>query len=93
MLPRCIIPDKHFVASINVPICAPQQTIIVSESFAGKNLVARHRLVNAALADESGALPFHSLTILAKTPDQWSTDKKIPSSPQCAGGDGRGLLR
>mmetsp|Transcript_59032 Transcript_59032/g.133699 ORF Transcript_59032/g.133699 Transcript_59032/m.133699 type:complete len:147 (+) Transcript_59032:51-491(+) len=70
------------------------KVVLVSEAFEGKNLVARHRLVNGALADPStGALPFHSLTIVAKTPEQWDKDTTVPASPQCAGGDGSGLKR
>jgi hypothetical protein len=58
--------------------------------------VKRHRLVNQALADPSSPgthLPFHSLTIVAKTPAQWASDASVPPSPLCAGGDGSGLRR
>ena len=68
------------------------KVIVVSESFAGKKLLERHRLVNSALLDESGALPFHSLSIgAAKTPDEWAVKNTVPESPKCAGGDGRGM--
>mmetsp|Transcript_22083 Transcript_22083/g.26056 ORF Transcript_22083/g.26056 Transcript_22083/m.26056 type:complete len:140 (-) Transcript_22083:167-586(-) len=66
------------------------KAIIVTEEFHGKSLVARHRLVNSILMSESGVLPFHSLTIIAKTPDQWAIDNNVAPSPKCAGGDGRG---
>lgn len=39
---------------------------IVSDAFAGKSLVARHRLVYAALSDEFAA-GLHALSIEAKT--------------------------
>jgi BolA protein len=42
---------------------------IVSETFAGKSRVDRHRLVNAALADELDA-GVHALAISAKAPGE-----------------------
>jgi stress-induced morphogen len=73
------------------------KVVVVSEAFEGKRPLQRHRAVNAAIVDRSpsqdGALPFHSLTIVAKTPTQWKESRAVPDSPQCAGGDGSGLLR
>ena len=67
---------------------------MVSEAFADKRLVARHRLINAALLDEDGTLGFHSLSIgAAKTPAEWGVSAEVPASPQCMGGDGSGLKR
>lgn len=67
------------------------KVVIVSEKFADQRLLARHRAVNAALCDDSGALPFHSLSVAAaKTPVEWSRDHEVRQSPKCAGGDGRG---
>ncbi|HEY1811966.1 MAG TPA: BolA family protein [Kofleriaceae bacterium] len=42
---------------------------IVSAAFAGKSLIERHRLVNAALADELKG-PIHALTFDAKAPGE-----------------------
>jgi BolA protein len=42
---------------------------IVSPLFAGKSLVARHRLVHSALADELAA-GVHALAIVAKAPGE-----------------------
>jgi stress-induced morphogen len=73
------------------------KVVVVSDRFEGQRPLQRHRAVNAAIVKrsptEDGALPFHSLTIVAKTPAQWSEDASVPDSPQCAGGDGSGLLR
>ena len=70
------------------------KVIIVSDEFADKRLLARHRAVSAALSDESGQLPFHSLSVAAaKTPDEWGVSNAVPASPKCAGGDGRGMLQ
>jgi BolA protein len=70
------------------------KVVIVSDSFAGIRLIARHRAVNQSLLDGDGALPFHSLSIAAaKTPEEWSQNQDVPASPKCAGGDGRGMLR
>ena len=40
---------------------------IVSEAFAGKSLIQRHRLVMSALAEEMKG-PIHALTLDVKTP-------------------------
>lgn len=42
---------------------------IVSTAFAGKSLVQRHRLINAALADELKG-PIHALTMDTLTPEE-----------------------
>jgi stress-induced morphogen len=42
---------------------------IVSEAFAGKSLVQRHRLVMSALSEELKG-PIHALTLDVKTPDE-----------------------
>ncbi len=42
---------------------------IVSARFSGLNRVARHRLVNQALAEELAG-PVHALVIRAKAPDE-----------------------
>jgi stress-induced morphogen len=45
---------------------------IVSAAFRDKSLIQRHRLVNAALADElKGAI--HALTLDVKTPEEAAT--------------------
>ena len=70
------------------------KVVIVSEAFANKRLVARHRAVNDALLDKSGSLPFHSLSVgAAKTPTEWQGNTAVPASPKCLGGDGSGLKR
>lgn len=43
------------------------QATVVSQLFAGKSLIERHRLVMAALADELKG-PIHALTLDVKTP-------------------------
>jgi BolA protein len=43
--------------------------LVVSEAFAGKNRVARQRMVNAALA-ELLAERVHALTMVTKAPDE-----------------------
>jgi len=42
---------------------------IVSAQFAGKTLIARHRMVMAALAEEMKG-PIHALTLDTLTPDE-----------------------
>ena len=68
--------------------------VVVSTAFEDTRLLARHRAVNSALLDEAGELPFHSLsTGAAKTPAEWDKSGKVPESPKCQGGDGRGMQR
>jgi stress-induced morphogen len=45
------------------------EATIVSEAFAGKTLIQRHRLVFAALEEEMKG-PIHALTLKVYTPDQ-----------------------
>jgi stress-induced morphogen len=42
---------------------------VVSAAFRDKSLIQRHRLVNAALADELKG-PIHALTLDVKTPEE-----------------------
>ena len=44
--------------------------IIVSEAFAGKNMVQQHQLVYKALGDRMGG-EIHALSIQTCTPEQW----------------------
>ncbi|GKY92149.1 hypothetical protein MPSEU_000186200 [Mayamaea pseudoterrestris] len=72
------------------------KVVVVSDAFtAVKSPVARHRMVNAALAEQLKG-PVHALSIVCKTPAQWQAmldeqgggDVMIAASPACAGGDG-----
>lgn len=47
--------------------------IIVSPAFEGKNLLARHRLVNNTLKAEIAAI--HAWTPKCLTPEQWEKEK------------------
>ena len=66
------------------------KVVIVADAFAGKPLLQQHRLVKAALQQQDGELPFHSLSIVSFAPDKWANDggSNVPKSPRCAGGDG-----
>lgn len=48
---------------------------VVSESFAGKPLLKRHRLVNELFDAELKGNQIHALTIKAYTPAQWEAKK------------------
>ena len=60
--------------------------VVVSPAFAGKNLLARHRMINSTLADElKNAI--HALAIHTYTEDEWQeTSGGAPMSPPCLGG-------
>ncbi len=62
---------------------------IVSESFAGKRLLQRHRAVNEVVAEELAG-PVHALALHTYTREDW--DKKqqtAPQSPSCMGGSAK----
>jgi stress-induced morphogen len=66
------------------------KVVVVSEAFAGQSLVARHRAVNQALAQQlAGGV--HALSIQALTAAQWSErGGVVPESPPCLGGSKAG---
>ncbi|MEE8285784.1 MAG: BolA family protein [Gammaproteobacteria bacterium] len=45
--------------------------IVVSNAFAGKNMIAQHRLVYAALGSRFDTDAVHALSLKTYTPDQW----------------------
>ena len=62
------------------------KVVLVSEDFAGKPLLARHRAVNAALAAELQG-PVHALAMHTYTPEEWQRRfGDAPMSPPCRGG-------
>ena len=58
---------------------------VVSSVFDSMKLLARHRAVNEALADELAA-SIHALSISAKTPAQWAKKHVVHDTPNCLGG-------
>lgn len=63
--------------------------VVVSREFEGKNLIARHRLINKLLADQlkNG---IHALSMHTHTPDEWDArGGQVPESPPCMGGKAR----
>lgn len=50
------------------------QARVVAEQFAGKPLVARHRLVYGALSEEMKG-PIHALTLDVFTPEEWAAEQ------------------
>ena len=61
------------------------KVVAVTEEFNGKMLVARHRLINKALAEELEG-PVHALALHTMTPDEWAKKGAAPESPPCLGG-------
>ena len=50
--------------------------IIISEVFAGKNMVQQHQVVYGALGDKMGR-EIHALSIQTYTPDEWEKKKNL----------------
>jgi len=62
------------------------KVIVVSEQFKNKSAIENHRTVNKCLEYELNN-GIKALSIFAKTPDEYNrSDKKIPVSPNCLGG-------
>ena len=63
------------------------KVIVVSDQFNDKCLLARHRMINAILADEL-ANHIHALAIHTYTESEWQAldSELVPSSPNCMGG-------
>ncbi|XP_062453693.1 bolA-like protein 1 [Rhea pennata] len=59
--------------------------VVVSGRFAGLPPLQRHRLVHGALRAELAG-PVHALSVVARTPEQWDADPRVPPSPACLGG-------
>ena len=60
--------------------------IIVSETFVDQSRIARHRALNAALADLL-AEQIHALSLHPYTPDEWAQTEIAPKPPECLGGE------
>jgi BolA protein len=74
-------------ANHNVPPGAEShfRVTVVSNVFGDQNLLARHRAINATLADELAG-QVHALAIHAYTPQEWQARNGSPESPPCLGG-------
>lgn len=47
------------------------EATVISDAFDGKNLLAKHRMVYAALDSHIKSGAIHALSIRAYTPDEW----------------------
>jgi len=64
------------------------KVVLVSEDFADKKLIQRHRMINEILADELQS-KIHALAIHTYTESEWKEiNGDAPMSPPCQGGDG-----
>ena len=62
--------------------------VAVSKEFEGKMLIARHRMINATLANELQEI--HALALHTMTPDEYfEKSGKVADSPNCGGGGKR----
>lgn len=72
----------------NVPAGAEShfKVVIVSDSFLNQRLLARHRAIYGALAEElAGSV--HALALHSYTLQEWvDLQEAVPASPDCRGG-------
>jgi stress-induced morphogen len=66
---QAVIPDAQVELQDLTGTADHWKATIVSTAFAGKSLMQRHRMINAALAEELKG-PIHALTLDVKTPDE-----------------------
>jgi stress-induced morphogen len=66
---RLSIPDADVSLKDLTGTADHWEAVIVSAAFAGKSLMQRHRMVNAALADELKG-PIHALTMDLRAPGE-----------------------
>jgi stress-induced morphogen len=66
---RAALPDARVEMQDLTGTADHWKATIVSEGFAGKSMLQRHRLVMAALAEEMKG-PIHALTLDVKTPEE-----------------------
>ena len=66
---RAALPDAQVDLQDLTGTADHWKATIVSAAFSGKSLLARHRIVMAALADEMKG-PIHALTLDVKAPDE-----------------------
>lgn len=61
------------------------RVVIVADAFIGKPRLARHRLLNTALANFLAG-PVHALALHPYAPEEWDASTAVPQSPDCMGG-------
>jgi len=68
----------------NVPAGAESRSrvTLINETFADIRLLARHRVVNKALAEELAG-PIRALALHTYSPTDWAARAEIPASPPC----------
>ncbi|WP_298770339.1 BolA family transcriptional regulator [uncultured Shewanella sp.] len=78
-----VINESH---NHNVPVNSEThfKVIITSDSFEGKRLLSRHRLVNEALS-EAFNKGLHALSIHTFSTNEWNDEMQVPNSPDCKG--------
>ncbi len=59
--------------------------LVVSDEFTGLRQIQRQQRIYQLLSDEMAG-SVHALTMQTLTPQEWETDQRLQSSPQCMGG-------
>jgi stress-induced morphogen len=66
---RAALPDAEVTLEDLTGTADHWRAVVISQAFAGKSAIARHRMVMAALAEElKGAI--HALTLDVRTPEE-----------------------
>lgn len=78
--------DESFMHNVPEGAQSHFKVTVVSDTFEGKRLIARHREING-LAAEALQGPVHALALHTYTPDEWEArGGQSLASPNCLGG-------
>jgi stress-induced morphogen len=72
---RRAIPDAQVALEDLTGTADHWRASIISEAFYGKSLLARQRMINAALSEELRG-PIHALSMHVQTPDEATLDSR-----------------
>ena len=78
------VDDESYMHASGADAQSHFKVTLVTEQFADKRLLQRHRAINKLLADELQQI--HALALHTYTPDEWQKQGKAPASPNCLGG-------
>lgn len=78
------VDDESYMHASGADAQSHFKVTLVTDQFAGKRLLARHRAINALLAEELQQI--HALALHTYTPEEWQHIQQAPQSPNCMGG-------
>ncbi len=81
------VEDESHMHSVPAGAQSHFKVVMVTKSFEGKPLLARHRAINAVIDMQEHGI--HALALHTFAPDEWSAQLGNTESPDCHGGTGK----